>query len=828
MRVKIKNLKMKIATFFIVTFAILFWTMPDAKATALSLLDSSVNDAEFRRRLSDMLDKSEHSIQAVREQIAESQSAPFLMDLYLQLAELLAQKSNTLYYIQMEKTGGDKNPGGFSIVVTTQKDSLAVYERVLREFPATAKKAQIHYRMALAYKSIDEKPEFMRLALAVVHDYPGTGEAIRCQLLLGQNALENHDYPNALKLFGQVADSTYVFERNLARYRMGLIGLATEKYQSALDRLEQVIVDPELKEQDNPYSVSLQSKSLKSDLKREALVDSVRAYTQLHGKGGEPVVYYSRIAPSEVYYQEVIEKLAVRYIYLKNFEPAVKLLRSLSERTSDPQRVVNIYREVLMMIPLSERAEIPVAEMRFVLDRYFRWSSAFELPAATRQDAFEFFEGQIRELATRNHSLGKEMTAGAVSKERAKVLTRARDYYQLYLAYFEGTEARPKMAANLADVYFLKSDWVLSGEYYLRAFDGEFGRPEAAQKTQLIENALLCLQKNSSDSFYETVRRRGLLIRALDTYIAASDARKSNASLAMLRAKTRYEQGVFPQSLEELFSVASRFPATLQAAQAGELILDYFNVRSDNEALSQWSGRLLGLHIADGAFRQKLLAIQARSTSLVLDERVRHAPGFDEFAQGQSYLKTALASTDSTLSHTALREALSKSREERDIETYLKTATVLGQRETDPEKKTDILETVAEQNTRMGRYYQALAVLKDVYSDSKVSHAKRISAYNHSLQTSVLMRDWPKVQELSGDGLWSEVAGGVRSQVKVAFNELLDSQLAISPDVARRLAFMDDSDEGWLALYKAQPRLPADVQAKLQQSLKHNCQRNER
>src|SRR5262249_37682893 len=160
----------------------------------------------------------------------------------------------------------------------------------------------------------------------------------------------------------------------------------------------------ELKEEDSPYSVSLKVKGLKSDLKREALIDSIRAYTRLHAKNGDPVGYYSRIAPSEIHFQEAIEKLAVRYIYVKNYGQAVKLLRTLSERTSDPQRVVNIYREVLMMIPIRSRADIPVQEMAFVLEQYQRWNSYFELSPKTRQDAHDFFEKQIRELATRNHS----------------------------------------------------------------------------------------------------------------------------------------------------------------------------------------------------------------------------------------------------------------------------------------------------------------------------------------------------------------------------------------------------------------------------------------
>ena len=674
--------------------------------------------------------------------------------------------------------------------------------------------------MALALKSIDEIPAFMKAANEVIHDYPGTDEAIRSELLIGQFFYEKQDYSEAKKHLGRVADSSFVFERDLARYRLGLIELANEKYQPALDRFEQVITDSALKEQDNPYSVSLQSKSLKSDLKREALVDSVRAYTQLHGKGGDPVGYYARIAPSEIHFQEVIEKLAVRYIYLKNYDAAVKLLRSLSERSADPQRVVNIYREVLVMIPIAERAHIPVSEMRFVLDQYHRWISFFDIPKGTREDAHQFFEKQVRELGTRNHAIAKEEKD---SKEGQEYLARAREYYLLYLGAFAGGSEAPKMAANLADVYFVQKDWVHSGEYYLRTYAGEFGPADSKQKDMLMDNALLCLQKETGDSFYESVRRRGLMIRALDSYIASSEKRKQDPSLAFLRAKTRYEQGVFPQALDELYVVAQRFPSSPQATQSGEIILDYFNVRNDYEGLGLWSGKLLTLRLQDGTFKTKLASIQSQAHDKIIEQRVHQSAGFDQFAQAESYLKTALASSDSSLADQALREALAKSREERDFQTYLKTASILGDREQDPLKKAEILDSVAQEDRKVGRFYESIGTLKEIYSNPRLSNAKRNIAFDQAVQTTLALRDWNGIAELSQNELWKTLSADTVARVRQAWTELLESPIRVPDSAARQLATLDTSDEGLLALYKAQERLPLDVRAQVSDRTRRQC-----
>jgi tetratricopeptide (TPR) repeat protein len=815
----------------LVTLTALLGTAVASESPARPLLkldESSVSTTEFRKKLVAMSDKIESSIHTLRDQIAESQSAPFLEDLYLQLAELLSQKSNTLYYIQMERSGGDKIEGVFSPVITAQKESIAVYEKILKDFPATLKKTEIQYRLALALKSIDEIPGFMKLTGEIIHEHPATPEAVRSELLLGQYFYEQHDLAAAMTHFKNIGKTPLIYERNLARYRIGLIQLSDGKFEPALNAFEQVITDPMLKEQDNPYDISLESKSLKSDLKREALVDSVRAYTELHSKDGDAVAYYSRIAPSELHFQEVIEKLAVRYIYLKNYDSAVKLLRSLSERTADPQRVVNIYREVLVMIPITDRAEIPVSEMRYVLEQYHRWTSYFDLTESARHESYDFFEKQIRELATRNHSLAKDNTKGPshdVAHDPAKnYLSRAKDYYLLYLGNFPSSSETPKMAANLADVYFAQQDWIKSGEYYLRTYAGEFGKPDSQQAQQLIENAILCLQKDAGDSFYETVRRRGLMLRALDSYIASSDKRKTDPALAFLRAKTRYEQGILPESLEELYGVARRFPGTAQATQSGEIILDYFNVRSDFEGLGHWSGRLLSLKMTDTVFNGKLTAIQNQAESKVLREKVRQVAGYDEFAQGQSYLKTALASSDITLSQVALREALAKSREEQDIQTYLKTAAVLGDRELDPAKKTEIFESVAQENRKVGRYDEALSSLKKIYENSKLPKSDRESAFEQAVQTSSLMRNWVEIAELSKNPLWRGISETTRSRIKQGWLELLESPIEIPSHVAEQLAFINGSEEAWLALYKAQTKLPASTNAQVDQAITQKCQ----
>ena len=783
------------------------WSAVDSyadEAPSLGSLASSpaasgqMDEATFRSKLRELLARVDQSIHLLREQITESQSEPFLADLYVQLAELLSQKSNALYYVQKEKDPeASKSTGkGFGPVVEAQKEAIGVYEMLLREFPNFDRKAQIHFRLALSHKSIDEIPAFIKEATGVIRSYPGSDEALRSQLLLGQHFAERGLHREAVAQLKPVTQSALPYERNLARYRIGLVELARENHREALNRFEEVALDPELKDQNVPGEVSLKSREVKADLKKEALIDSIRAYTSVFKKDAKPVQYYQRIAPTELHFQEVMEKLAMRYIYLKNYEASVGLLRSLSERTADTQKIINIYRQVLTMIPVKDRAEIPVAEMRFLLEKYNLWSSFYELKPALRAESRAFFEKQVRELATRNHELGK--------------FARASEYYRLYLGWFgsgpERSSDAAKMAANLATVEYSLGHWIESGEYAVRAASGEFG-PVGKDATRLLEGAVGGLQKTASESFYDTFRRKGLLIRALDLYVAQSPARTSDPKLGFLLVKTRYEQGLFPEALDGLFQFAGRFRQTPQAVQAGELILNHFNTRNDSESLAAWSTKLLTLHLADRAFNRKLATIEGQAETKLVKERAEKAPGFDTFAQGRSYLNTALASRDGKLSAVALREALARSRNEKDLGTYFETARLLGAAESDPHKKAEILSSVAAEDLRLTRYRDALSHERLIYQDQSLPSSDRHSAFERSVRIALQLRDWHELTALSRSSEWKSVSPAVMDPVRVAWNELLESPVRIPEGSFEAFAGMDSSEEGRLALFHAQPKL---------------------
>lgn len=777
----------------------------------------------FLTRLTDMLDRTEKSIKLTREQIVQSQSAPFLPQLYLQMAELLSQKSNTLYYIKMERDKnnalGDFSEKAFSPVVNAQKEAIATYRQILKEFPNFNRKLHVMYRLATALKTIDETTPFIKISSDLMREFPKSEEAIRVRLLMGQYYFEKKQDNYALQLLLPVAQSNLNYERNLAKYRIGLIYLNREKYRDALTQFEQIVQDNSLKEQENPYEVSLKTRSAgRADLKREALIDSIRAYTRVYDKDADPIGYYSRMAPTEIHFQEIIEKLSIRYINIKRYTLAVKLLRTLSERTADPQKIMNVYQEVLLMIPLADRITVPIEEIQYILEKYNAWSNFYEMQKSSGMQAYGFFEKQIRDFGTTSHSYAK---VEKHSDRKRLFLLRAKDFYQLYLGYFAGSPNCVKIATNLADVYFALGQYLESGDYYLRVYLGEFGPPVA--KKLLIENAILCFQKKGNYTFYQRLRLQGLLIQAVEQYLKFDPKRRADPKLNFAKLKAEYDQSFFPEVLENCIEFMRRYRNSPQAVDAGELILDYFNTRNEYSGLETWTNRMLGLKLPSGAFNSKLAAIRQQARSKILSEKVKNLGAYDEFAQGKGYLAAALSLEDQKLSGEALRQALARSKAEQDMETFMEAARVMAKQENNASKKLAIIRSMAREYLRVTQYKAAIQVYEEIIKSPEFAPAEKKQAIEDALNTALLLRDWKSLQAGLANPLANDLSPSTKHRIREQLSDILMSPLEVPSGMTETLIRMGVNDDSLLALFKAQYKISHALQTRILHETTSRC-----
>jgi tetratricopeptide (TPR) repeat protein len=793
-----------------------------SKAEKKADATTTKNDAEFKKKLVLMLEKTDKSIKIIREQIVQNQSAPFLADLYLQLGDFLTEKSTVLYYLQMQ---GDHRTEAkisatqkFSPVVTTAQEAIAIYDQILKEFPKFDKRDKVLYRLAVSLKSIDESAKFVQTAEILIKEYPNAKETIQVRLLLGQHFFDMQAFEDSLKQLNVVKETSYPYERNAARYRIGLIEIQKEQHAAALKMFEQVAVDDELKEDLNPAELSLKTKVSKTNLKREALIDSVRAYTEVYKDNADPVAYYSRISPTETLFQETIEKLSFRYIFLKRYTLAINLLRVLSERIADPQKVMNIYQEVLVSIPVEQRLDVPVQEMGYVLDKYNDWSNHYALSPQLQKATYEFFEKQMRELGTRSHDLAKVATD---PEKKAHLFERARQYYQLYLGFFDKGPRAVKIAVNLADVYYNQRNFFQSGSYYLRVYSGEFGPP--TQKVDLLQNAILSLQKPADYAYYEQLRAKGMMVKAVSSYMKLDPKKREDPALNFALSKSIFEQGYYGSAIKQLYGIMKRFPMSREAADSADLILHYYNIRNDFKGLAKWTEKMLVLHTPNKTLQAHLEDVHSKAQLHRLDDAVKTQKGYDVTSQGKSYLQTALSITDSSLRSAALQQALGHSKEERDVETFLRTASAMAKVEKDPKKRAEIYNSMGDEVLAITRFYQAIDIYTHITADAGLDGKTKADAFDKAVKISSMLHDPIRTATLLRMPAARSLPADTSSAAQKQMVSMIESPVVLPDTVQASLIADARDDKKLLTLFKAQARLSPAMRQQMISKVKTQC-----
>ncbi len=785
--------------------------------TPLSSLNAEDNTAQFQIKLSSMLERINKSVEILRAQILNNQNAPFLPDLYLQLGNLLTKKANVLYYIQMERQGSEVPAEGgkqkFKAVTDASIEAIRVYQTIANDFKSYDKIPKVLYLLSVSYHSIGETAKFMAMSEKLTRTYPESTESLRVRLLLGKHYFDEEEYEDAEEALEPVTESNLVYERNRAKYYLGVLYLRLERYKSALMTFEEIILDEELDDEDSPRSVSLKTSKISSSLKREALIDSIKAFTHVFPDHKNPVQYYAQLAPTEILFQEVIEKLAFRQINLKKYQSAINLLRALSERTRDPEKVVNIYQEVLTMVPLHKRLDIKVDEISYVLEKFNIWFSYFKLTPEMKKTAYRFLEIQLREFGTKSHDMAKKMKGS----EKEIYLKRAAEFYRIYLGFFPNSENKVKVATNLADTYFLLKKFPESGSYYLRIAEDEFGKPK--EKDQLLDNALLILQKDGEYSYYEQFWRRGLLISAIKKAFELNEMKKKDQKLNFILAKTYYEQALYDTALTSLYDYMRNYPAGEYVEDAGELILSYFNEKGDYEKLNEWANKLLSLNLKDPKFTAKIDKIKMQAKVKSLDKTIRNTEGYDELQQGKSYYKFAQQSTDIEVKSVAMQQALQKSRDEKDVRTFFKVANSMASGEKDGKKLLAIYLSIANESIYLARYYTAIDALMKIVNGSFEPNSK-LDAFMESINIGIALKDFSLLKGYVFHPLWNRLAEKVKNRVVRTIADAIESPLKMDDQFARILL---KDDRSLAALFKARYKFSPSIQSEIESRVSSLC-----
>lgn len=204
---------------------------------------------------------------------------------------------------------------------------------------------------------------------------------------------------------------------------------------------------------------------------------------------------------------------------------------------------------------------------------------------------------------------------------------------------------------------------------------------------------------------------------------------------------------------------------------------------------------MLDLKLPHAAFNQKLGTIRREARAKALDEKVKSTTGFDELSQGKSYLVAALAGGDPAAANEALKQALARSRQERDINTFLEAGTLMAKQEKDGSKKGAILKSIAREYLRITRYKQAIEMLLQQSKDSSLPQKDRSTSFDEAVTATLMLRDWTTLEKLMNDSQFSSTSASTKSRLREQLSDLLTSQRPSSTRSTNGLLKLGMSDK---------------------------------
>jgi tetratricopeptide (TPR) repeat protein len=363
-----------------------------------------------------------------------------------------------------EVPGADAAPKG-------PVEAIALYKKLLKEYPQYKDSDQVLYQMARAYDELGRTEEAMETMERVIRANPDSVHFDEVQFRRGEYFFTRRKFRDAENAFAAItnlgAHSSYY---ELALYKLGWTFYKQELYEEALQQYMALL----------DYKVStgynFNEKHEKEDERRVA--DTFRAVSLSFSNLGGPdaVQQYFTSTKSRSYEDRVYSNLGEHYLAKLRYDDAAKTYNAFiglhpfhpaAPRFS--MRVVETFTKGgFPKLVLESKRDF--ASKYGLQAEYWRHNKPEELP-----EVLTYLKTDLKDLATHYHA---EYQSSQETNEKLKNYHEALRWYGDYLNSFPKDAESPTINYRMADLLFENKDFGEAAKQYERT---AYGYPANAQ-----------------------------------------------------------------------------------------------------------------------------------------------------------------------------------------------------------------------------------------------------------------------------------------------------------------------------------------------------------
>ncbi len=328
---------------------------------------------------------------------------------------------------------------------TGAREAVALYRRLLDEYPRYERNDQVLYQMSRAYEELGQVDEAMAVMDRMVREYPRSRYLDEVQFRRAERFFARRRYLDAENAYKSIVDAgagSSFYE--LALYKLGWTYYKQELYEDALTRFIALM--------DHKVSAGYDFEQTGDEQERKRTDDTFRVISLSFSNlgGAESAVEYFSRRGTRSYEDSVYGNLGEFYLDKRRYADAAATYNAFVDRNPFHKAAPNFHMRV---IEIQAAGGFP----SLVLDSKKKFAAAYGLQAeywkhfdrGERPDVLALLKTNLTDLANHYHACYQDPPQAG---DKPANFEEARRWYREFLASFPADPESPVLNYQLADL----------------------------------------------------------------------------------------------------------------------------------------------------------------------------------------------------------------------------------------------------------------------------------------------------------------------------------------------------------------------------------------
>ncbi len=328
---------------------------------------------------------------------------------------------------------------------TSAREAIALYKKLLNDYPLYDRNDQVLYQMSRAYEELGEIEEAMVVMDRMVREFPRSRYIDEVQFRRAEYFFTRRRYLDAEEAYGSIVkmgDRSSFYE--LALYKLGWTFYKQELYEEALDRFITLL--------DHKVSTGYDFAQTKDEQERKRTEDTFRVISLSFSNlgGADAAMKYFSSHGKRSYEDSIYSNLGEFYFDKRRYADAAAVYNAFVSRNPFHKAAPNFQMRVI---------EIDVAGgfPSLVLDAKKKFAVTYGLKAeywkhfepGSRPDVLDFLKTNLTDLADYYNSCYRDPHK---AEEKQADFKEALHWYREFLSSFPADKDSPALNYKLADL----------------------------------------------------------------------------------------------------------------------------------------------------------------------------------------------------------------------------------------------------------------------------------------------------------------------------------------------------------------------------------------